>query len=63
MLVIEIMVIEITETVTVMIILKSNTENEKLNRDSVNNNKKRKFSIIMTMEIMMMRSNNETKVR
>ena len=50
-------------TVTVMIILKSNTENEKLNRDSVNNNKKRKFSIIMTMEIMMMRSNNETKVR
>ena len=50
-------------TVTVMIILKSNTENEKLNRDSVNNNKKRKFSIIMTMEITMMRSNNETKVR
>ena len=50
-------------TVTVMIILKSNTENEKLNRDSVNNNKKRKFSIIMIMEIMMMRSNNETKVR
>ena len=57
------LVIEIMTTVTVMIILKSNTENEKLNRDSVNNNKKRKFSIIMTMEIMMMRSNNETKVR
>ena len=57
------LVIEIMTTVTVMIILKSNTENEKLNRDSVNNNKKRKFSIIMTMEITMMRSNNETKVR
>ena len=45
MLVIEIMVIEITETVTVMIILKSNTENEKLKRDSLND--KKKFSTII----------------